>query len=304
MQTLKVGQRILNISHPDRVLFPEDGITKAELVEYYQRIAPFMLAYLKDRPINMYRLHGSIQEGYYQQEMPPGVPRWVSRVELAKEGGTVTHVVCNNAATLVYLANLDCVTLHTWLSRMDKPAHPDQMIFDLDPPEEDFEPARQGARLLKSVLNEIGLNCYLKTTGSHGLHVIVPLDRAEGFDSVRPFAKQIAAIVTAREPGKYTSEQRIEKRKGRLFIDTLRNSYGHTAVAPYSVRAKTGAPVAAPLRWEELSERSLTSSSFNIRNIFRRLAQTDDAWKGIQRQAMSLKSHRGRLEEALKEAAG
>ena len=301
MKTVKVGRHVLNITHSDRILFPGDGITKGELVEYYQRIAPIMLPHIKGRPVNMYRLHGSIQEGYYQQEIPASAPGWVKRVELEKEGGTVTHAVCDNAATLVYLANQNCVTLHTWLSRMDKPGSPDQMIFDLDPPEDDFEPVRQGARRLKSILDEIGLKSYLKTTGSRGLHVVVPLNRTEGFEAVRSFAQQIASIVTAREPDKYTSEQRKEKRQSRLFIDTLRNSYGHTAVAPYSVRARSGAPVAIPLPWDELSEKNITASFFNIRNIFKKLADTGDAWKGMERQAVSLSSHRRRLEEALKE---
>ena len=219
MKTLKVGRHVLNITHSERILFPDDGISKGELVEYYQRIAPIMLPHIKGRPVNMYRLHGSIQEGYYQQEIPASAPGWVKRVELEKEGGTVTHAVCDNAATLVYLANQNCVTLHTWLSRMDKPRSPDQMIFDLDPPEDDFEPVRQGARRLKSILDEIGLKSYLKTTGSRGLHVVVPLNRTEGFEAVRSFAQHIASIVTAREPDKYTSEQRKEKRQSRLFID-------------------------------------------------------------------------------------
>jgi bifunctional non-homologous end joining protein LigD len=211
--------------------------------------------------------------------------------------------VCDNAATLVYLANQNCVTLHTWLSRMDKPGSPDQMIFDLDPPEEDFEPVRQGARRLKSILDEIGLKSYLKTTGSRGLHVVVPLNRTEGFEAVRSFAQHVASIVTAREPDKYTSEQHKEKRQSRLFIDTLRNSYGHTTVAPYSVRARSGAPVAIPLPWDKLSEKNITASFFNIRNIFKKLADSGDAWKGMERQTVSLSSHRRRLEEALKETS-
>ena len=302
MQTVKVGGHILNITHAERIVFPDDGISKGELVEYYRRIAPIMLPHIKGRPINMYRLHGSIQDGYYQQEIPPSAPGWVKRVELKKEDGTVTHAVCDNAATLVYLANQNCVTFHTWLSRMDKPRSPDQMVFDLDPPGDDFEPVRQGARFLKSILDEIGLMSYLKTTGSQGLHVVVPLDRTESFESVRLFAHQIASIVTSREPKKYTSEQRKEKRKSRLFIDTLRNAYGHTAVAPYSVRARTTAPVAIPLRWEELEDQNITSSFYNIRNIFKRLEDIGDVWKGMAHHAVSLVSYRGRLEEALKES--
>ena len=301
MQTIKVGQHTLNITHPDRVLFPDDGITKIELVEYYQRISSVMLPHLKDRPLNLYRVQDSIQEGYYQQEIPAQAPSWVGRIKLKKAGGTVTHVVGDNTATLIYLANLNCVTIHAWLSRVDKLKSPDQMIFDLDPPGDDFEPVRQGTFLLKNILNEIGLKSFVKTTGSRGLHVVVPLDRTEKFEKVRSFARQIASVMTSREPEKYTTEQRIEKRKNRVFVDTLRNAYGHTAVAPYSVRARPGAPVATPLGWEELSGKNLTSSFFNLHNVFKRITQTGDPWQNMRDHATSLSSHRSRLEEAQKE---
>jgi bifunctional non-homologous end joining protein LigD len=302
MKTVKIGSLIINITHPEKVLFPDDGITKGDLVDYYHRMASVMVPHIKGRPVNMYRLHGSIQEGYYQQEIPAGAPAWVDRVEVKKEGGTVIHVVCDNASALVYLANQNCVTLHTWLSRTDKLETPDQMIFDLDPPGDDFEPVRQGAGLLKSLLDEIGIRPYLKTTGSRGLHIVVPLDRTQSFEEVRSFAHQVASIMTSRAPEKYTTEQRKEKRNGRLFIDTLRNSYGHTAVAPYSVRALKGAPVATPLFWEELKEKNLTSLRYNIRNIFKRLEQNGDAWKEMERPSSSLKASLASLEEALKDS--
>jgi bifunctional non-homologous end joining protein LigD len=295
---MKVGSHVIKITHPDKMLFPDDGITKEELVEYYRRVADIMVPHIKGRPIIMYRFHDDIKsEGYYQQKMPLHAPSWAGRVTVKKEGGTVTHLACNNAVTLVYLANLDCITPHVWLSRMDNLEKPDQIIFDLDPPQDDFEPVRQGARLLKVILDEIGLASYIKTTGSRGLHVVIPLKRTEKFNTVRSLAQDIAGLMVHKEPDKYTTEQRKEKRGSRLFIDTLRNTYGHSAVAPYAVRAILGAPIATPLNWEELEDRSLTARQYNIRNIFKRLEQNGDPWKNMERHTQSLKIPRQKLKE-------
>ena len=213
--TLKIDSHVLTLTHTDKLLFPDDAITKGEFIDYYRWIADIMVPHLQGRPVNMFRFHDSIQSGgYYQQQIPASAPYWVNRVTVRKEGGTVTHIVCNNAATLVYLANQDCITPHIWLSRTEKLESPDQMIFDLDPAEDDFGKVRQGARFLKSILDEIGLKPYLKTTGSRGLHVVVPLEPEEVFESVGAFAQKVAAIMTSREPGKYTTEQRKEKGKG------------------------------------------------------------------------------------------
>jgi bifunctional non-homologous end joining protein LigD len=295
---INVGPQRLEITHPEKVLFPEDDITKGEFVEYYHRVAGLMIPHIRDRPIIMHRFPEGIQgEGFYHQAIPESVPAWVPRVTVKKEGGTVTHILCQDAAALVYIANLGCITPHVWLSRKDELEKPDQMIFDLDPPGNDFEPVRQGARLLKSLLDEIGLASFLKTTGSRGLHVVVPLRVAEGFDLVRDFALGIAKIMTRREPQKYTTEQRKEKRRDRLFIDTLRNAYAHTAVAPYAVRALKGAPVAAPLFWQELDDPEMGAQRFHIRNIFQRLEKDGDPWKNMERRARSLEQYRRRWRE-------
>jgi bifunctional non-homologous end joining protein LigD len=183
---------------------------------------------------------------------------------------------------------------------MDRVEYPDRMIFDLDPPEDDFAPVRRGAWLLKSLLDDLGLVSYVKTTGSHGLHVVVPLDRSQNFDEVRSFAREVAAVMTQREPAVYTIEQRKAKRQGRLFIDILRNTYGHTAVAPYAVRDRQGAPVAAPLFWEELKEKKLTARTYNLRNIFKRLKKTGDPWQDIALHPQSLAEPRLKLEDLRK----
>jgi bifunctional non-homologous end joining protein LigD len=297
--SLKIGSRTIKITHPDKVIFPDDGITKQEFVDYHRRIAGYMVPHLKGRPAVMFRVFGDIREpGHYQQEIMPSAPEWIPRVTVKKEGGTVTHVTCDNSATLVYLAGQDCITLHTWLSRKDKLEYPDQMIFDLDPPGDDFEPVRWGGFYLKRLLDDLGLISFIKTTGSHGLHIVVPLDRNESFEFVRSFAQQVAAIMVRREPQRFTLEQRKDKRQGRLFVDILRNAYGHIAVAPYAVRVLQGAPVAAPLFWEELKEPGLNSRRYTIRNVIEHLESAGDPWLAVKHTTQSLSEHRARLNKA------
>ena len=178
------------------------------------------------------------------------------------------------------------------------------MIFDLDPPGEDFEPARKGAQALRGIMKEVGLRPFVMTTGSRGLHVLVPLRRVHTFDTVRDFARDAAALLSARERGQYTIEPRKEAREGRLFIDTLRNAYAQTAVAPYSVRGKPGAPVATPLDWDELGNEDLGPQSYTLANIFRRLSRKDDPWRQISRHGRSLKGPGRKLKNLLEEGEG
>jgi bifunctional non-homologous end joining protein LigD len=299
---LTIGTHKIKITHPQKTIFPDDGITKEEFVDYYRRIARYMVPHVKGRPAVMFRVFGDIRgQGIYQQEIMESAPSWIPRVTVKKEGGTVTHVTCDDGATLVYLAGQDCITIHVWLSRRNKLDYPDQMIFDLDPPGDDFGPVRTGAFFLKGLLDELGMISFIKTTGSHGLHVVVPLDSNDNFETVRGFAQQAAAVMARREPQKFTIEQRKEKRQGRLFIDILRNAYGHIAVAPYSVRVRQGAPVATPLFWEELKEQDLNSHRYNIRNVIEHLENTGDPWKDISRFPQSLSEYRAKLKEIAKE---
>jgi bifunctional non-homologous end joining protein LigD len=295
-----IGSHTLEITHPDKLIFPDDNISKAEFVDYYYRVSQIMLPHLKGRPVNMHRFMNGIKgEGFYQQAIPDDAPEWVHQVSVKKAGGTVNHIVCDDAATLIYMANHDCITLHAWLSRVEQPEKPDQMIFDLDPPGEDFEPVRQGAKKLKKLLDDIGLTAFLKTTGSHGLHVVIPLRRILEFEPVRDFARGVAEILVRREPEIFTTEQRKDKRRNRLFVDTLRNAYAHTAVAPYAVRAIRGAPVAAPLFWEELDEPDLTAQRYHIRNLEKRWENSGDPWKDMESQAQTLGKSQKLLSEWL-----
>jgi bifunctional non-homologous end joining protein LigD len=188
------------------------------------------------------------------------------------------------------------VTPHIWLSRADKLHRPDKLIFDLDPPGSDFEPVRAAAQALHDLLPELGLAPFVMTTGSRGAHVVAPLDRSADFDVVRSFAKDVSQVLAQRYPDRLTVETRKAKRQGRLFLDTLRNAYGQNSVAPYGVRAKPGAPVATPIDWDELSDPDLHSQSYTVKNIFRRLGQKEDPWKGYMRHARSLREPRHRLD--------
>jgi bifunctional non-homologous end joining protein LigD len=245
---------------------------------------------------------GLVGERFYHKNVPEYFPDWIENVRVKKEDGYVNHLVCNNAATLVYIANQACLTPHVWLSRKDKLDYPDQMIFDLDPPDDDFEPAREAAKLLRGLLeDELELPTFVKTTGSRGVHLLVPLDRNSDFDTVREFASDVSKLLAKRYPDELTTELRLDKRAGRLFLDYLRNSYGQTAVAPYSLRARKGAPVATPLNWEEIDDRELHSKRYNIGNIFQRLEETGDPWSGMGRRQHSLHNAREILDEMKKE---
>jgi len=300
---VSVGQHTLELSNINKVFFPADDITKGDLIDYYKKIADKILPYLEGRPVTMHRFPDGINgEGFYQQEISDYFPEWIERKSVRKQGGSITHVICQNAATLVYLANQACITPHVWLSRKDHLNYPDLMIFDLDPPAEDFTPVRDAAQLLRGFLNELGIEPFVKTTGSKGIHVLVPLDRSAAFDEVRDFAQRVAAALSEQKSDKLTVEQRKDKRKGRVFIDYSRNSYGQTAVAPYALRAKPGAPIATPVQWDELLDRDFTSQIYNIKNIFRRLSHKEDPWKGIWDKLHSVNNARQKLENMRKSA--
>lgn len=256
-----------------------------------------MLLHARGRPVHMQRFPDGIEgEEIQQKQAPDYFPDFVARARVPrKRGGSVTHVVIENAETLTYLAGQACITPHLWLSRVDHLDCPDQVIFDLDPRGRELEQVRAGASALRELLAEIGLFAYLKATGSRGLHVVAPLDGGASFDETRSFARGVAGLLADREPGRFTVEQRREKRRGRLYLDTARNAYAQTAVAPYAVRALLGAPVSCPLDWQELGRAE--PQRFTVHNLARRLARKDDPWAEISRDARSLREPERRLEE-------
>jgi bifunctional non-homologous end joining protein LigD len=295
---LEVGGRAVSVSSPDKVLFPKDGITKADLARYYARVAEVMLPHLKGRPISMLRYPDGIgEESFFQKDVPDYFPEWIARAEVEKEGGTLEMMIAEEPAALVYLASQACITPHVWLSRIDRAQRPDRLIFDFDPPGDDFGPVRDGARRMRDLLEELGLMPFVMTTGSRGVHVTVPLDRSADFDLVRAFARGCAEVLVASRPDHLTVEHRKAKRGGRVYVDTGRNAYAQTGVAPYAVRALPAAPVATPLDWSELGRAKPRST--RIANLFRRLSRKDDPWADIDRKARPLAKAAKRLARRL-----
>lgn len=285
----------IEISNRDKVFFRGSGITKGDVVDYYERIAGRMIPLIEGHPLAMRRFpDGTDHGGFVQKAASPYFPDWITTVEVTKQSGTLRQVVADNAATLVYLANLGCVSLHPMLSRADRPHHPDQMIFDLDPGD-DFSEVPFAARVLHGLLDDLGLPAYAKSTGSRGIHVHVPLDRSADFDRTGAFTKAVARVLADRHPDRLTTALRIADRKGRLFLDTLRNSYAQLAVAPYSLRARPGAPIAIPLDWDEATTSRFDPRRITIANVFRRLSQKDDPWQGMRLAATSLDDAETRL---------
>ncbi|MQA88083.1 MAG: ATP-dependent DNA ligase [Streptosporangiales bacterium] len=282
-ERVRVGGIAVELSKTDKILFPDDKIAKGELVSYYRDIAGRMLPYLRGRPLAMLRQPDGITgERIFQKNVPEYFPDWITRVRVEKEDGALQQVVCDRAATLVYLANQACIEPHVFLSRTDRLDHPDHMVFDLDPPDErHFDAARWGALLLREFLeDELGLVPFVKTSGGKGLHVHVPLDRRTDFDTVRGIARAVAELLADRHPDRLTTEQRKDKRGERLFVDYLRNAYAQTVVAPYSVRARPAAPVATPLHWDEVEDDRLRPDAFTLRTLPKRLEHTSDPWAG------------------------
>jgi bifunctional non-homologous end joining protein LigD len=278
-----IGRRHFTLTNPAKVLFPGEGVTKLDLVDYYRSVAPRMLQHLEDRPLMLERYPDGIDGGcFYQKAVPDYFPDWIRTVDVEKEGGgTVTHALCQDEATLAYLAGQACITLHTWLSRADRLDRPDRVVFDLDPSGTAFAPVRSAARDIRDLLTDAGLAPYVQTTGSRGLHVVVPVERRAGFDDVRGFAREVAEQAVATAPRQRTVEARKEDREGRVYIDVMRNAYAQTVVAPYAIRARPGAPAATPLEWQELGDRRIGPRRYNLFNMGQRLSRRDDPWRDI-----------------------
>jgi bifunctional non-homologous end joining protein LigD len=290
----------VEVTHPDRVLFPDPsskkGITKRDLVDYYGEVADTMLPLLRGRALSVQRFPRGIgEQGFVQQDFADSLPDWMSGVEVAKEGGTVLHPLAERREALRWLANQNCITLHIWQSRRNRLHNPDRLVFDLDPSDTDFAVVRATARATAGVLDDLGLACYVQTTGSRGLHVVAPVRADTDFDTARQFARDVADLVAADDAKHRTVEVRKDKRGGRVYLDIMRNAYAQTAVAPYSVRARAGAPVATPLEWDELDTRGLRADRFTIRDVPKRLAGQRDPWADMSRHARSLSGPAERL---------
>jgi len=286
------------ITHPEKVLFPGDGITKGELASYYEAIAPVMLPHLRRRPITMERYHRGIgAPGFFQKDVSKGFPEWLERVEVPKHGGTVHHPIANDKRSLLWLANQNSITIHVWPSRTPNLYYPDVCVFDLDPMKEDeLDTLRAAALQLRDLLAELGLPSWIKTSGSKGFHIAVPLDRKADFGTVARFAHRVGRILVERDPEHLTQEFSKADRGGRILVDTGRNGYSATFAAAYTVRAKAGAPISAPCSWEEVERGEVQPKSFTLRTMVARVAEVGDLWSNMLRRKRSLKPVLHRLD--------
>lgn len=295
---MSVTVRDVEVSRPSKRLFGDDGPTKADLAIYYEAVAEIMLGHLAGRPLNLERYPDGISgERIIQQRASEYFPDWIERVEVEARDGVVEHVVAGDAATLVYLAGQACVTLHQWLSRADRLERPDRLVIDLDPSDGSAAAVRHAADDVGRLVRELDLEPFAMATGSRGYHVVVPLHRRQDFDDVRGFARDLARVAYARDPRRLTIEQRKDKRRGRILVDVMRNTYAHTSVAPYAVRARPGAPVATPLAWDELAESR--PNRWTLADVPERLEHHGDPWRDIDAAARPLGEARRRLAELL-----
>jgi bifunctional non-homologous end joining protein LigD len=278
------------ITHPEKVLFPDDGITKGELAAYYEAIAPVILPHLLGRPITMERYPSGIgKPGFWQKDVRKGFPEWLERVRVPKKDGTVHHPVVRDTRSLLWLANQNTITPHVWPSRAPDLFRPDVCIFDLDPSADEAAVLRDAALRLRDLLAEIGLPSWVKTTGSKGFHIAVPLDGRGGFEDVARFAHAVGRRLVERDPDHLTLEFHKADRKGRILVDTGRNGYSATFAAAYAVRARTGAPVSAPCTWRELESGEVGPRTFTLRTMAGRVAAVGDVWSGMRKEGLSLR---------------
>jgi bifunctional non-homologous end joining protein LigD len=285
------------ITHPEKVLFPDDGITKGELASYYEAIAPVMLPHIRQRPVTMERFPAGIgEEGFMHKDVSKGFPAWLERIEVPKKGGTVHYPLVDDTRSLLWIANQNCITPHVWTSRAPDLYNPDLCVFDLDPSRDEPHVLRGAALLLRDLLEEIGLTCWVKTSGSKGFHIVVPLDGKADFGAVHEFAHKVGTVLVSRDPKRLTQEFSKADRGGRILIDTGRNGYSATFAAPYAVRAKRGAPISAPCTWEEVESGEVAPQTFTIKTIADRIEQAGDLWAGMRKHRYSLRTKAKRID--------
>jgi bifunctional non-homologous end joining protein LigD len=275
------------ISHPEKGLFPEDGITKGELAAYYEGVAPLMVPIISNRPVTMERFPSGIAaKGFMQKNVADGFPEWLQRVEVPKKGGTVNYPLVTETRDLLWLANQNCITPHVWTSRVPKLERPDICVFDLDPSQPDDDVLFAATLAVRDLLAELGLKSWVKTSGSKGFHVMLPLDGKATFGRVIAFALAAAVVLVQRDPTHLTLEFLKADRGDRIYMDIGRNTQGATFAAPYAVRPKPGAPISAPCGWEELERGAVHPQSFKLRGMADRISVAGDPWAEMRGQAL------------------
>lgn len=289
------------ITHPDKVLFPDDGITKGDVAAYYEALAPVLLPHLRGRPLTMERYPAGIgAKGFWQKDVVKGFPPWLTRVEVKKKGGVVHHAVVEDLQSLLWVANQNTITQHVWTSRAPDLAHPDVCVFDLDPSsDEDAAAVRAAALALRDLLAELGVSSWIKTSGSKGFHLVVPLDGTATMGQAARFADAVGTLAVRLAPEVLTQEFAKADRGGRIYMDTGRNGYSATFAAPYTIRAKPGAPVSAPCTWEEVERGLVQPRSFTLRNLPDRVADAGDIWHDLHARGHSLEGPMANVQRRL-----
>jgi bifunctional non-homologous end joining protein LigD len=294
------------VTHPEKVLFPDSGITKGELCSYYEDLAPLMLPHIAGRPITMERYPAGIgAKGFIQKDVSKGFPDWLERVGVerrnGKQGGTVHYPVARDARSLVWLANQNSITPHVWSSRLPHLHHPDLCVFDLDPPSDDPAPLRAAALAVRGLLEELGLPSFVKTSGSKGFHIVIALDGEDDFQAAWRFAHGAGAVLVKRHPELFTQEFIKADRGGRILVDTGRNGPGATCAAVYAVRPRPDAPVSAPCTWQEVERALVGPRTFTLRTMADRVREVGDLWLEIDGHRGSLRGTMVGLERLLTE---
>jgi bifunctional non-homologous end joining protein LigD len=299
--TVEVSGRSVEVSHPERVVFPGAGLTKLDLARYYARVGDAMVPHVRGRPLALESFPAGVEaERYFVKNVPAHFPSWVATARVPRrEGGAIRQALANDAATLVYLAGQNVVTPHVWTSRADRLERPDRIVFDLDPSVERFADVRATARELGRLLGDLGFAPYAMTTGSRGIHITTALRRTAGHDEVLAFSREVATLLASRSPDRLTVEFHRNRRGHRIYIDVARNGYAQHSVAPYAVRGLSSAPVATPLRWEELEDRRLGPQRWTLETLPDRLGEVGDPWQDIARKATTLGPARRALERLM-----
>ena len=291
------------ITHPDKILFPDDGITKGELAGYYESVAPVMIPHLRRRPVTMERYPAGIgQKGFWQKDVSKGFPDWLERVEVPKKDGVVHHPLITDVRSLLWVANQNTITPHVWVSRAPKLYFPNVCVFDLDPSREDPDALRTAALNVRDFLKDLGLRSWVKTSGSKGFHIVLSLDGKSRIDTVARFAHAVGTLLVRRDPEHLTQEFSKADRGSRILVDTGRNGYSATFAAAYAVRAKPGAPVSAPCAWEEIEKGSVSPRTFTLRTMRDRIEKVGDLWSDMRKRKQGLPRAIDRLRR-LKESA-
>jgi bifunctional non-homologous end joining protein LigD len=272
-------------------MFPDDGITKGDLAAYYEAVAPVLLPHIRGRPVTMERYPAGIQKkGFWQKDVSKGFPDWLQRVEVPKKDGVVHHPVITDLRSLLWVTNQNTITQHVWASRVPRLDYPDLCVFDLDPSRDDVAEVRGAAVGLRELLGKLGLPSWVKTSGSKGFHIVVPLDGKTRIGTVVRFADAVGRLFVSLAPDRLTQEFNKIDRRGRIYVDTGRNGYSATFAAAYTVRARPGAPISAPCTWEEVEQGGVAPQSFTLRNLPERIAKIGDVWAGLRKRGRSLKA--------------